>query len=361
MGFDAGEAGRAGPSDSLSVFGAGDAAGDLRELFGAEDGHVLGHDVDVGVFGEILGDPFDDKFRFGDVVGHDEVTDHEAAAGDAIGADLEGADLAVHFEEGSLNRLGVIACTTEVFAGHVVIGVFEVGEVDINDAVEELEDVEVFPAAGIVDDGEAESFGGGFVEGEEDVRRVVGGCDDVDVVATLALECEHHIGEVVDGADAAVAAVTDVIVDAEDAAEAAVTEEDGAGAATADERRFFAEVRAEGGDDEISGGAAEAGVAFEAVDAAFTRANIAGTEALPEGVGTAAELATLMESEIGWCEGSHTFFGFCSVVRGAASGPESRGEEIGGSGGGNGFDELAACEHRARGGGYPLSFMLAQK
>ena len=77
----------AGGVEGVVVFGAGEAAAELRKfgrLMGEVGGAVLVHEIEVGV-GRELGEPVDGGFGAGEAAGEDEVADEEAALGDSWG------------------------------------------------------------------------------------------------------------------------------------------------------------------------------------------------------------------------------------------------------------------------------------
>src|SRR3972149_682510 len=72
--------------------------------------------------------------------------------------------------------------------------------------------------------------------------------DEVDVVAAGGPQADHDAGQALGRDFLAAHLVADIVVLAEQATEVAAGEEDRAGAATADEWRLFAKVRAVAGD-----------------------------------------------------------------------------------------------------------------
>jgi hypothetical protein len=271
----------AGGAEGVVVFGAGEAAAELRKfgrLMGEVAGAVLVHEIEVGV-GRELGEPVDGGFGAGEAAGEDEVADEEAALGDAVGVELEVADLAVHLVYGLLVDGGIVGDAGEL-AADVGVGVFDIGHIDIDHAIEEGEGLEGVVATGVVDEGEVEAGAGGDEEGSEDLGDDMGGADEVDVVATGLLELEHDGGELLGGGWFAAADLADVIVLAVEALQVAAGEKDGAGAAVAAEGVFFTKVGAVAGDDgQLAGATGAQLVAVETIDAAVTRADIARTEA----------------------------------------------------------------------------------
>jgi len=107
----------------------------------------------------------------------------------------------------------------------------------------------------------------------------VGGRDEVDVMAALALQREHHVGESRRGDLPAHVLLADIVVLAEDAGQIAAGKEDGARAVATNEGRLFAEVRGKAGHSGPSPGTAEAAFIPQAVHAAAPGADLAGRQA----------------------------------------------------------------------------------
>ena len=110
-------------------------------------------------------------------------------------------------------------------SGHGAVEVLEIRHVDVDDAVQSLENVHPFPAAGVVHERKLEPHTRSPVDAEQNMRRVMGGCDDVDVMTALPLKINHHPGEVIKARRAALAFLADLPIDAEDASEGTVREE----------------------------------------------------------------------------------------------------------------------------------------
>ena len=303
---EAPEAGVAGGGHDGAVVVVGGRAVNLLVFLGGDFAGraVLGHDVDVGVGGEFLGEEAHDVGALVGVAGHDEVADEEAAFGEPFFVHLEGADLAVHLAHDLAGGGGVVF-GFEVAEGEVVVPEFEVGHVDVDDAVEEVEAVEGVVGGGVVDDGQAQAALDGDGEGFEELGHDVFGGDEVDVMAAAVLQGEHHLGEAFGRGFVAGRFLANVEVLAEDAAEVAPGEEDGAAAVPAAEAVFFAEVGEVAGDAGVAAGFADGftgAAGFDAVDAAVAGADGAFAEPLDGFVGAALEFAAAVEGHVGGFE-----------------------------------------------------------
>ena len=118
--------------------------------------------------------------------------------------------------------------------GHAIGGVFQVRQIDIDDAFQLLKRVHFIVGVGVVDDGQRQSLGHRLVDGAHDLRYVLGGGYQVDVVAVkIILHVEHAVGQAcrcdLIGA-LPLRILGDLEILAEGAAQVAVAEEDGAGA-----------------------------------------------------------------------------------------------------------------------------------
>ena len=216
--------------------------------------------------------------------------------------DFQVADLAVHLDDGGAVDLGVIRGGGELFGG-AGVGVFHVGQIDVDEAVEEPQGFEVVVAAGVVNDGEHQPKAAGLDDGFGHRRGEMRGRHEVDVDAADPLEVEHDLDELIDGEVAAAAAVADVGILAKDAAEVAAGKKDRSGTARADQDGFFAEVRA--GRTDAGGGAdaAKAGLVVAAM-----RLAAAGTEDTGIDLGgqcVQGRLETVERGRVGMIDGFH--------------------------------------------------------
>jgi hypothetical protein len=264
-------------------------------------GVVLGHDIDGGGGRDGSGEKVEDGGRAGQVFGQDQMAYEQAANGQAI-ADLEVADLTVHLDDGGAVGLGVVAGGGELFGG-VGVGVFHVGHVDVDEAVEQTQGVEVVVAAGIVNNGDRQFATAGFHDGLGNWSGEVRGGNEVDIDATETLKVEHDLGELIDGEVAAATAVADVGILAEDAAEIAAGKEDRARSAGADEDGFFAEVRAGRADAGSGADAAKTGLLVAAMGTAATGTEGAGVDF--GGQGVQGRLEAVERCRVGAIDGFH--------------------------------------------------------
>jgi len=77
-------------------------------------------------------------------------------------------------------------------AGDGVIGVFGVGEVNVDHPVEEAQCLYGVIAARVIQDGDVQPALSGRVDGRQDLRHIVAGRHQVDVVASAPLQFHHH-------------------------------------------------------------------------------------------------------------------------------------------------------------------------
>ncbi len=103
-------------------------------------------------------------------------------------------DLAMHFPEAFTGGIGIVF-RFGVALGLVGFPVFEVGHVDVDDAVQKPETLEAVVEAGVVDEGNLEPSLDREGQSFQDLRHHVLGRDEVDVVAAFALQIEHQGGE----------------------------------------------------------------------------------------------------------------------------------------------------------------------
>lgn len=291
------EAGSTGVGEGLAEFVLRWSSAEVREALrhdpgGGDEagGVVLAHEVEVGVAGEVPGEPLGDEAGVGEAVGEDEMPDEEAAPGEAAMVEDQVADLSVHLLDGAAGYLGVVLGERQP-AGDLRPPELEVGQVDVDDPVEDLEGRDGLVTAAVVDDGQAEAGLGGDDERLQDLGQDVGGGDPIEVVAAAILEVEHDPGELV-GADApAFVFVAGLPVLTEDAAQVAAGEEDGPGTAPASEAVLFAVVRTVAGYPGEATAVAEPGLAGVAGGLASAGTHLAMGEPGAGDPGAAGELA----------------------------------------------------------------------
>ncbi len=100
----------------------------------------------------------------------------------------------------------------------------------------------ILPKAGthLPDQGQAGRLA--HLQGLKNLRHHMGGGDEIDVVASLFLQSDHHGGQLIQKNDLAIPQDTDVMVLAEHALEAAMGKENGAGPILPHQGRFFSEM-----------------------------------------------------------------------------------------------------------------------
>ena len=149
--------------------------------------------------------------------------------------------------------------------------VFEVGEVHVDVRIQRLQGLEFFVRVGVVHDGDF-----GPIDGEslQELRHVVGGGDEVDVVRAHVLEPREEFGEFFGGVGGTYGGASDLEILAEGAAERAAAEEHGSRSVFEGDARFFEGVQAVFGDAHGIVGAAGAALR-SSVRAAFGGAEFA--------------------------------------------------------------------------------------
>ena len=168
---------------------------------------------------------------------------------------------------------------TTATCGAALFGpVLEVGHVDVDDAVEEREAVERVVGARVVHDRKPQPERHRFVHRFDYLRDDVLRRDEVDVVAALFLQPQHHrrdLARTVPALDVRPDVLADVVVLAENAPQIAVAEEDRPRAVPISQTVLFAEMREEAGDQCVAARLARRPALLEAVHAAVARADAA--------------------------------------------------------------------------------------
>jgi hypothetical protein len=196
--------------------------------------------------------------------------DDEAATGHPALVQHELADLAVHLDDRLARDLRVVGAL-QIPPRRRVRAQFEIGHVDVDDAVHQAEAVERVVGARVVDDRKLEAPGVCERQRFEDLRDDMLRRDPVDVVAADRLEVDHDLGQPLGRDQLASHLPRDVVVLAEDAAEVAPREEDRPRPALATEAVLLAEVREIGGNGGLASDRAETCDVGSAVDLAAAR------------------------------------------------------------------------------------------
>jgi hypothetical protein len=279
----------------VAVLGARDRAVDLGVLGRAEAGTVLIHEVQVGLPRDLLGEEGEHLVRPGDPARQHE----ETALRDPVLVEDQVANLAVHLTYGGPIHFDVGA-HLGVSAREVGVAVLHVRHVDVDDAVEQGERLEAVVTAGVVDERKPQAPLRRLVHGGDDLGDHVARRDEIDVVAALVLELEHHARDLGRVHLAADPLLRDVPVLTVHAAETAPREEDRARAPPAANRILLAVVGAVARDDcTLAGTAHRAGGRHAAVDVAVPGAEVAVLEMPVRLVGAARDLAALEERHVG--------------------------------------------------------------
>ena len=203
---------------------------------------ILRHQIEIGAGRNLLGQELQRRLRAGDVVGQHEMAHEKAALGEPLGVDDEVACLPMHLGQRRPIDPDVVA-HMRIFVRRLVVAIFEVGHVDVDDAVEQGERLQAVVAAGVVDEREAQPARGGDAQGRDDLRHDVARRDEIDVVAADRLQSQHQAGELLVARLRAFASPGNLEILAIDAAQVAPGEEDRARAPRAAQRILFPEMR----------------------------------------------------------------------------------------------------------------------
>jgi len=285
-----------------AVVGFGvNAAVERRGLVGLVRGEVLAHERDVERGRNLIVQDAHDLDAVFLGAGQHEMPHEEPAPGDPILVADQITHLPLHF----LKRRDVrvhVAGRVAVEGGFFRVRVLHVWHVDVNDPVGHPKRLDALEAAAVVNDRKAESLLDGQDERLRDGVQVVGGRDEVEVVALHALEHEEALGEFGVGDFGAVSELADGEILAELAAHGAVREEDGAGASVAADGGFLAVVCVAAGDAGENSAAAETELTGGAVHAALARAEPAGGNEGAQRLGAPGQFSGLHQSEIAGLE-----------------------------------------------------------
>ena len=212
----------------------------LRPLRQIADGRVLAHETEEHLPGrKRLPDPVDDAAGVFALMRQNEMSDEYAALQHPVVIKLKRTGLTVHFQNGGAGDLRVIrgggvACCR---SGQ---GVFHVRQVYLHEPLEHTQRLHTLIARAVPHDRDAK---GQTRERLGDLRRVVAGGNEVDVVHTFVPQAQKNSAELRDGDLFSVFAAADVAVLAKYAPQIAAGEKDRAAAACAGYARFLTEMR----------------------------------------------------------------------------------------------------------------------
>ena len=226
----------------------------------------------------------------------------QPAPGDARFVQYQVAHLAVHLPHRGAIRRHVVA-HLGILARQGGVTVLHVRHVDVHDAVQQGQGLKAVVAAGVIDQGQAQPAPGRIQHRRDDLRHHVAGGDEIDVVAALVLQGEHHVGDFARLHLPSDALLRDVPVLAKHAAQVAPGEEDGARAAPAAQRVLLAVVGAVARHHRpLSGPAHRALAGRQAIHVAVAGAQVAIRQVAPGLAHAALQLAG-GERQIGRLEG----------------------------------------------------------
>src|SRR5215468_4971841 len=157
---------------------------------------------------------------------------------------------------------------------------FEIGHVNINDAVHPVNAFEAIVCRGVVHDRQTQPALDGDYQRFEDLRNDMLGRDKVDVVTTDALQIQHDLRELGGAHLRAFAELAGLEILAEHAAQIAPTEKDRARPVPAAQAIFLAKMRKRAGHTREPSAFTHADLVVEPVDLTVTRADFARAQRL---------------------------------------------------------------------------------
>ena len=218
----------------LVTFALCDAAREGGEAVDVAHRGVLEHQayVDVGDGGEGV----EAGERVPRVPREHQMPHDGAAYGEAVFIEGERSCLANHFPNRRFRHGRVIGCAREG-GGERRVGVFEIGEVDVHEALQRAERFHPLVAAAVVYHGDGRAIERERLTDGDEVRR---GADEVDVMRACGDELAEDVRQAFGGDGAAGRGAADGVILAKGAGQRAAAEKDGARAALAADAGFFA-------------------------------------------------------------------------------------------------------------------------
>src|SRR5262249_17373154 len=139
-------------------------------------------------------DPFEYGPRLVQTAGHDQMPDQQTSPGQPVIIEKERTHLLVHRVYGGTGGVWIVRGL------HVYLAPLRRPELDVrhdecNDALEQGEALERVVRARVVHDRQVQAEGCRVADRFDDLRRHVLRCDEVDVMASLGLEPQHHRGD----------------------------------------------------------------------------------------------------------------------------------------------------------------------
>jgi len=245
-----------------------------------EHGPVLAHDVHMGIGAEFGDNPADENIGACRIFRHNKVADYHPALRDAVYR-LEQPDLPVHLFD-CRRRVGRIVWRLREAGSMLRVLELEVRQIDIDNAIKQPNHLKRVVAAGVVQQRYGQPPANGLPERCYNVGNQMRGRNQIDVMASPALEIQHYAGKRRMAGLRPIPPVGNLPVLAKDAEQVAVGEKDRPRPPPAAQRTFFAGVGAGRSDPEVSGGGADAHAACRAVGAAHARTKAARSEHIPQ-------------------------------------------------------------------------------
>ena len=193
---------------------------------------------------EGIGHPVHDLLGLVQAAGEKEVADDDAAFQDALAVHLIGAGLADHLPDGGSGHRRVVPGGGVLFRSFLV-GVFEVGQVNLHLALQGPQGLHLVVAAAVPH----HRHGQGFLQGLGHHMGVVGGVHQVDVVGPLGDEFLKNFPQTVQRNPFAEVLLADAVILAKDTAQGTAGEKDGAGPTGSGQGRLLPVMEGRSGQD----------------------------------------------------------------------------------------------------------------
>ena len=128
--------------------------------------------------------------------------------------------LAMHLFQDAPGYIGIIG-GLRILPRHVFPGILEVRHIDIEYSVQQVQGLERVVSTCIIDEGDGKARFDGLWQRLQYVGNEVGRAHEIDIVASAALEIDHHPAEFIEGYRPAFTEAADGVVLAENTPEIA--------------------------------------------------------------------------------------------------------------------------------------------
>ncbi len=156
---------------------------------------VLGHETQRRPAAKVVPDPFYDPLGARKATGKDEMSDEKASLGHPA-VERQIAHLGLHLRNRPSRYLRVSGRSRQAF-GDVAAPILEIREIDIDEAVEELDGAAILVRVRVVHEGNPKTSGSCDSDGPRDLGRIRCRADEVDVMGPSPFEIEKSLCKIV--------------------------------------------------------------------------------------------------------------------------------------------------------------------